>query len=150
MSGVTFDRNGSLYGVTAYGGSSTQCYGISCGTAFKLTPTQSGPWTHSVLYTFGGGTDGGNPMSSLILDASGNLYGTTGIGSDPSCGSEGCGTIYLLHLSQGTWEERILHRFTGGDDGVGPRGLVFGKKRALYGVAARGMNSAGLVFSLSR
>src|SRR5580692_10305812 len=49
-----------------------------------------------VLYTFTGGADGGNPVSDLILDSAGNLYGTTSAGgSATSCGW-GCGTAFEL------------------------------------------------------
>jgi uncharacterized repeat protein (TIGR03803 family) len=33
--------------------------------------------TEALLYTFSGGSDGGNPYASPILDSKGNLYGTT-------------------------------------------------------------------------
>jgi uncharacterized repeat protein (TIGR03803 family) len=136
--------------VTAYGGDSVNCYGESCGTVFMLMPTPIGQWAESLLYTFGGATDGGDPMSAVTFDVEGNLYGTTLIGGDPSCGSVGCGTIYRLHRTEGVWEEEMLHRFAGGDDGVGPGGLTSGKGNELYGVAASGISNAGLVFSVCR
>jgi uncharacterized repeat protein (TIGR03803 family) len=148
-SSAVFDKNGSLNGVTAYGGGSTNCFGGSCGTVYKLTPTLSGPWRHRVLYTFGGGTDGGDPMSAVTFDAKGNLYSTTLIGGDPSCGSVGCGTIYRLQPEGGAWKETVLHRFAGGDDGAGPGGLTFGKTNTLFGVAGGGVSGAGVVFSIS-
>jgi uncharacterized repeat protein (TIGR03803 family) len=148
-SSAVFDKNGSLNGVTAYGGGSTNCFGGSCGTVYKLTPTLSGPWRHRVLYTFGGGTDGGDPMSAVTFDAKGNLYSTTLIGGDPSCGSVGCGTIYRLQPEGGAWKETVLHRFAGGNDGAGPGGLTFGKTNTLFGVAGGGVSGAGVVFSVS-
>jgi uncharacterized repeat protein (TIGR03803 family) len=146
---VVFDKNGNLYGVTAYGGYSASCYGVSCGTVFKLTPTPSGPWARSVLHTFGGGTDGGDPMSAVAFDAKGIMYGTTLIGGDLSCGSVGCGTIYRLHPAVEDRKESILHRFAGGSDGVGLRGVSLGKENTVYGVAGGGLSDAGLVFSVS-
>ena len=64
------DTAGNLYGTTCYGGVSGN------GTVFELTLT-NGKWTDRVLYQFTGGKDGSQPWSGLILDATGNLYGTT-------------------------------------------------------------------------
>jgi uncharacterized repeat protein (TIGR03803 family) len=69
--GVIFDAAGNLYGTTSLGG--TYAYG----TVFELTPTIGGSWIETVLYSFGGGTDGDGPLAGLIFDAAGNLYGTT-------------------------------------------------------------------------
>jgi uncharacterized repeat protein (TIGR03803 family) len=155
---VVFDNNGNLYGVTSYGGNGgPNCFGEPCGTVFQLTPTPSGSWTHSVRYSFNGGTDGGfgYPGPALRLDAAGNLYGTTPIGGDPSCPDgygNGCGTVFQLAppvVQGGSWTETILHRFTGGSDGAGPGGLTFGKGKLLYGPAGAGANSSGLVFSIT-
>jgi uncharacterized repeat protein (TIGR03803 family) len=151
---VVFDKSGNLYGVTLYGGSgSSNCSGTLCGTVFQLTPTASGPWTHSVLYSFNGGNDGANPARTPTLDAAGDLYGTTGSGGDPNCGgsSTGCGTVFKLSppAPGGSWTETILHDFTGGSDGVGPGGLTFGKGGLLYGPAGAGANDDGLVFEIA-
>lgn len=153
---VVFDKNGNLYGMTSYGGSGgSNCFGSPCGTVFQLTPTPTGPWTHTVLYSFNGGTDGGYPGRALTLDAAGNLYGTTGIGGNPNCtggNGDGCGTVFQLappSVQGESWSETILHRFNGGADGVGPGGLTFGKGRLLYGPAAIGASNDGLVFAVS-
>src|ERR1019366_1435325 len=69
--GLVFDAAGNLYGTTSLGG--TYAYG----TVFELTPTIGGSWIETVLYSFGGGTDGDGPLAGLIFDAAGNLYGTT-------------------------------------------------------------------------
>jgi uncharacterized repeat protein (TIGR03803 family) len=153
---VVFDKNGNLYGVTSYGGSGgPNCFGSPCGTVFQLTPTPTGPWTHTVLYSLNGGTDSGYPERSLTLDAAGNLFGTAGIGGDPSCtggNGDGCGTVFRLAppaVQGGSWTETILHRFAGGTDGVAAGGLTSGKGRLLYGPAAGGANNDGLVFALT-
>jgi uncharacterized repeat protein (TIGR03803 family) len=153
---VVFDKNGNLYGMTNYGGSGgPNCFGSPCGTVFELMPTPTGPWTHTVLYAFNGGTDGGYPGRALTLDAAGNLYGTTGIGGDPSCtggNGDGCGVVFQLAppaVQGGSWTETILDRFAGGTDGVAGGGLTFGKGGLLYGPAGAGANGDGLVFSIA-
>jgi uncharacterized repeat protein (TIGR03803 family) len=155
---LAFDKSGNLYGTTSYGGSGAQdCFGGSCGTVFQLTPNPSGPWTHTVLYSFNGGTDGGfeYPGSPLIFDAAGNLYGTTPIGGDLSCidiAGEGCGTVFQLAppvVQGGSWTEAVLYRFAGGNDGAGPTGLTFGTGGLLYGAAGFGTNGDGLIFSIT-
>jgi uncharacterized repeat protein (TIGR03803 family) len=154
---VVFDKHGNLYGMTNYGGTGgPNCFGSPCGTVFELMPAPTGPWMHSVLYSFNGGTDGGYPGRALTLDAGGNLYGTTGIGGDPSCAGgngDGCGTVFQLAAPTsrgGPWTETILHRFAGGADGVGPGGLTLGGGGFLYGPAAGGAHNEGLVFSSAR
>jgi uncharacterized repeat protein (TIGR03803 family) len=154
---VVFDKKGNLYGTTNYGGvGGPNCFGVSCGTVFQLTPAPNAPWTHNVLYSFNGRTDGGYgyPGPALTLDAAGNLYGTTPIGGDPNCGGggTGCGTVFQLAppvVQGGSWTETILHRFAGGGDGAGPGGLTFGKGKLLYGPAGAGANGDGLVFSIA-
>jgi uncharacterized repeat protein (TIGR03803 family) len=74
--GVIMDAAGNLYGTTDYGGNPSDG-----GVAFALTPNASGAaWTETVLVRFsGGGTLCPNcsfPSAGLILDGSGNLYGT--------------------------------------------------------------------------
>jgi len=72
--GVVLDPAGNLYGTTSIGGSA------NAGIVFKLTPVAKNAWTYTVLYSFTGGTDGGNPWSTVVLDSAGNLYGTTSSG----------------------------------------------------------------------
>jgi uncharacterized repeat protein (TIGR03803 family) len=80
------DAAGNLYGTTFLGGAS------GAGTIFKLDITGH----ETVLYSFTGGTDGGNPESSLVMDAAGNLYGTTYLGGETaSCfAPNGCGVVF--------------------------------------------------------
>jgi uncharacterized repeat protein (TIGR03803 family) len=76
--------------------------------------------TYTVLYTFTGGTDGGWPYSGVILDDSGNMYGTTETyGDDSACGTfDGCGVVYRLDPSG---NQTVLHTFEGNADGRQPQ-----------------------------
>lgn len=73
---LVFDQAGNLYGATSGGGAS------NWGTVFKLVPSSGGQWNEVILYQFTGGADGANPSSGVIMDAAGNLYGTTTNGGD--------------------------------------------------------------------
>jgi hypothetical protein len=94
--GLIMDTSGNLYGTTEYGGA----YGSlnsQGGTAFELTPpvTSGGDWTESILWNSGNGTDGAEPQAGLIMDTSGNLYGTAGTGGaygEPG----GYGTVFEI------------------------------------------------------
>lgn len=78
------DNEGNFYGTTMQYGSGPCTYPFAgCGTVFELSPVNDGravQWRFKVLYTFQGGSDGANPVSELIFDPAGNLYGTTGAG----------------------------------------------------------------------
>jgi uncharacterized repeat protein (TIGR03803 family) len=147
------DAAGNLYGTTSYGGGYGSCTGVYnqsyCGTVFELSPprTKGGKWKEKVLYHFKGGSDGGNPSASLILDAAGNLYSTTAIG-----GAYGWGTVFkLTHGSNGKWMESVLHSFDERTDGAEPfSALIFDKIGNLYGTTYSGASSRfGTVFKLA-
>ena len=70
---LTMDAAGNLYGTTVNGGS----HGF--GNVFKLTPS-GGSWVYTDLYDFTGSSDGGEPLSNVVMDANGNLYGTASTG----------------------------------------------------------------------
>jgi uncharacterized repeat protein (TIGR03803 family) len=145
QSGMIFDSLGNLYGTTLGGGVSGQ------GTVFELTPS-GGSWTENILFSFAGGDkDGAGPVSNLVFDPSGNLYGTTWIG-----GLNNYGTIYGLKPSQnGTWTESVFV-MGNGPRGAHPNGpmLLDGKGHA-YGTAADGGRAKngqigyGVVFRLN-
>jgi uncharacterized repeat protein (TIGR03803 family) len=88
--GVVFDNAGNLYG-TVWGPESGNCAGGGCGLVYKLEPRPKGPWKYSVLYSFQGGEDGGDPSGSLIIDKNGNLYGTASFG-----GAGGDGVVFEI------------------------------------------------------
>ena len=74
--GLVFDRDGNLYSTMVEGGSLRHCYPLGCGVVFKLMPTSDDGWKEIVLHRF---LDhpGAVPYAGVILDAAGNLYGTT-------------------------------------------------------------------------
>jgi hypothetical protein len=143
------DKAGNLYGTAYEGGSYGHCspFGQSCGVVFELTPKHGGGWSESVIYTFTGGTDGGSPDGTLIIDSNGNLYGTTYLGgTQSSCPGGPCGTVYELTppKNSGSWQETVLYSFGGGTDGAYPRaGLVMDKQGNLYGTTDVGGLSGG-------
>ena len=119
-----------------------------------------------MLYNFQdeghGGGDGAGPRSTLIFDASGNLYGTaTYHGSrkyQSRCNFAGCGVVFQLQppvRKGGAWTENILYYFKGQGDGGNPEGgVALGAKGNLFGTATdggayRGTNGAGVVFELT-
>ncbi len=79
QNGVIVDAAGNIYGA-AFEGGAAGCNGGTqggCGVIFKLTPAGDGSFSYSELYNFTGETDGSHPYSSLVMDAAGDLYGTT-------------------------------------------------------------------------
>jgi len=149
---LIFDKAGNLYGTTS--GYSTS----NLGTVFKLTPKADGSWTESVLYSFTGGNDGAEPFAGLIFDHAGNLYGTTTYGGDTAC-YQGCGVVFelTLHTKDGRWKEKVLHDFTGGNDGAKPEAdLIFDQTGNLYSTTQEGGDlsycyghGCGVVFKLA-
>ena len=138
-SGLIFDASGNLYGTTETGGA----YGY--GNVFQLTPNPDGSWSESVLYSFSGGSDGANPISGVIFDASGNLYGATNLGGD-----YGSGAVYKLTPNlDGTWAENALYSFTGGTDGLWPGIWIVDATGAIYGTSMGGEYGFGAVFKLT-
>jgi uncharacterized repeat protein (TIGR03803 family) len=111
-----------------------------------LVATQSVPaQTFTVLYSFKGGRDGAYPMSGLVRDGRGNLYGTTSAG-----GASNNGTVFKLDA---TGTEAVLYSFcmrTNCADGALPvAGLLRDKVGNLYGTASGGGTSGnGVVFKL--
>jgi uncharacterized repeat protein (TIGR03803 family) len=136
---LVFDKAGNIYGDASFGGA----YGY--GVVYMLIPSGSG-YTERVLYTFTGGSDGGYPFQSgkLLVDKSGNLYGTTSVG-----GAYGFGNVFELTPSGGDWTETVLYGFTGGADGGSSNAGLIAKGANLYGVTeAGGTSGNGTVFEL--
>jgi uncharacterized repeat protein (TIGR03803 family) len=144
---LTFDSSGNLYGTTDAGGVGNGCANNGCGIVYELSPSGS-TWTETVLHTFMNGNDGGGPQGGVIFDKTGNLYGTTLYAG----GGNGCGTIFELVPSGGSWTNNVLHSFNSDlGDGCFPySGLTFDKSGNLYGTTASGgTNDTGVVFELT-
>lgn len=125
------DSAGNIYGTTVLGGD------FGGGTVFQLSPTANG-WVHTVLYSFTGGVDGGEPYKGVTIDSQGNLYGTAVTGGSGNC-EGGCGVVYKLTNSKGTWTQTVVHAFTGGNDGSGPGARVTVDRAGnIYGMAPTG------------
>ena len=145
VGGVVRDAAGNLYGTTEYGGGNTCFGGQSCGTVYKVDTTGK----ETVMHSFTGGADGAFPLAGLILDAAGNLYGTTEYGGNLACNSGvGCGTVFKMDP---TGKETVLYSFTRGVDGAGEpfAGVIRDTAGNLYGTTAQGGPfSSGTVFKV--
>jgi hypothetical protein len=126
-----FDSSGNLYGTTFSGGQGAQ------GTVFMLTPNNGG-WVQTVLLNFNG-ANGSQPLSGVILDSQGNIYGTTQK------------NVYKLTHSGSSWVATTLFSFPEGQSGLAPIGPPFlDGSGNLYGTTeSAGTGFGGTVFELS-
>lgn len=139
------DKAGNLYGTT-YGGGSHDS-----GTVYKLSPITTGKnkgqWKEKILHSFGSRKDGSSPWAGVVLDAAGNIYGTT-LGG----GKYGSGTVFELvaPVGKGSYKKRILWSFDG-TDGYEPFDSLFLDGAGnLYGTTYGGGSSGyGVVFELT-
>jgi uncharacterized repeat protein (TIGR03803 family) len=139
VAGLMEDAAGNFYGTASQGGiTGGQCGSAGCGIVFKVD--RSG--NETVLHSFAGQPDGATPIASLVLDAAGNMYGTTSLG-----GTSNAGTVFKVD-SNGT--ETVLYSFTGPPDGDQPvADLVLDAAGDLLGTTSGGgVANAGTVFSL--
>jgi uncharacterized repeat protein (TIGR03803 family) len=142
-----FDSAGNLYGTLQQGGAKCADFRRGCGSVFQLAPQSDGAWKPQIIHYFLGGTDGYLVYAGVIVDAAGNLYGTTGAG-----GADNYGVAYELSPGASGWTETLLHSFASGTgDGEYPNPLVFDQSGNLYGTSYRGLNPCadGTVFELS-
>jgi uncharacterized repeat protein (TIGR03803 family) len=149
FAGLILDASGSLYGTTLGGGMG--CAGEGCGTVFELTPTSSGGWKELVLHRFdNNGKDGATPGNgALMMDGSGNLYGTTEVG-----GAGRWGTVFkLTSAAGGRWKETILYGFKDDASGGFPAaGVIMDKAGNLYGTTVYGGSTScgcGVIYKLA-
>jgi len=138
VGGLIFDSLGNLYGTTWRGGQ-------GFGTVFRLSSTSQG-WKETVLYSFGPAPgDVINPITALMLDKNGALYGTA------AGGTYEYGGVFRLERKSDGWKETVIYNFTGGLDGRSPNGhLVSDSRGNLYGSTDYGgEHHAGVIFKLT-
>ncbi len=141
-SGYSVDASGKLYGAN--------------GGVWELSRGAEG-WSERFLHIFcrTDCRDGENALAPPVLDAAGNLYGTTEFGGNfpPKCpGSAGCGVAYQLEsLGGGKWKYRVLHRFAAfpADGQLPCAGVTLDSKGNVYGTTLYSGTSGGTVFELS-
>jgi uncharacterized repeat protein (TIGR03803 family) len=141
--------NGTLYGTTYYGGAShCQYFYVGCGIVYSLSPAG----TEKVLHRFAGVADGAFPEAALT-SVNGVLYGTTYAGGKTNFCHNGCGTVFAV--TQGG-AEKVLHAFSGGNDGAQPYAGLIDVKGVLYGTTSIGGGSGctyqmgcGTVFAIT-
>jgi uncharacterized repeat protein (TIGR03803 family) len=141
--GLIMDGSGNLYGTTEAGGANGH------GSIFELASTGGGTYSTNVtvLYSLSssGTADGKNPYGGLVMDGSGNLFGTTKAG-----GADGDGVIF--ELASGATATTTLYSFTNSTDGKEPlSSLILDSSGDLIGTAEQGgANSDGTLFKLTK
>jgi uncharacterized repeat protein (TIGR03803 family) len=148
-SSVTIDAAGNLYGTTSSGGSHNCGAILPCGTVFELSPASDGTWRETVLHSFKEKNSGGQyPIAGVVIDAAGNLYGTT------TGGGAGTGSVFELSPSSKCWTFSVLHAFTGNSnfDGYDPNGgLTLDASGNIFGTTlGGGTQGAGTFFELQK
>ena len=140
---LAFDAQGDLFGMTS-------------STVFELLPQPDGSWKEVTIHHFAGSPDGAVP-SAFLLEAAGDIYGTTMSGGTGKCEynykTPGCGIVFRLTSNpRGTWTESVLYNFArGGGFGVNPSGgLLADNANRTVGTTAAGGDGPGTVFELTR
>jgi len=136
--GLTFDSEGNLFGITAFGGNQSCDDGgfIDPGVVFELSPNADGSWSESVPYDCVA-----TGYAGPVFDAVGNLYGTDTAGGISNCegGNIGCGRIFKLTPGpNGTWSFTDIYDFvpTENNPGGAPyTSLILDRDGDLYGAA---------------
>jgi uncharacterized repeat protein (TIGR03803 family) len=140
--GVTFDSLDNMYGTTAQGGPTFNPIGpgalnLGLGTIWKYSPSAG----FSSLFAFSGNSSPGNngyrPLNALVLDAQGNLYGTTYFGGNdftPDANNHFGWGVLFKYSSAGNFS--VLNKFSG-PDGANPVGLTINQGN-LWGTTWQG------------
>lgn len=129
---VVRDSSGVLYGTTSGGDK------YNSGNVFALV-NRGGKWLRRTIWAFGAKGDGISPTCDLVIDRSGNLYGTTYSG-----GAYNGGIAFELSKIDGTWSETILHNFGAAGDGWDIyAGLLMAAPDTFYGTTIYGGNAGG-------
>ena len=141
--GLTIDQAGNLYGTASAGGNQVSGYenndgNTGCGSVFKLAHDGSG-WVLTPLYDFEGGSGGNNPGVGVVFGPDGALYGAAT--TTATCDGFECGLVYSIRPRPNpcgsflcSWQETVLHQFTGAPDGLDPDSrVIFDAAGNLYG-----------------
>ncbi|MFZ0320066.1 MAG: choice-of-anchor tandem repeat GloVer-containing protein [Candidatus Sulfotelmatobacter sp.] len=137
FAGLISDKAGNFYGAAGEGGTG------GGGTVFELKPA-NGAWTFTVLNSQAGWNVSGT-FRNLMMDASGNLYGTTHCDGAPEAG-----TVYELTPASGSWSYTLLYTFTGGSDGLYSFSNLVLEQGKLYGTTNEGgSDDAGVIFEVT-
>ena len=127
---LILDSKGNLYGTTMVGGKN------NFGVVYRLTKGTTGTYTEKVLCNFGANSS--QPFAGVVMDSSGNLYGTTQTG-----GKNGAGAVYelLLNPSTGVYAQKILQTFVGTNGAAPYAGVILDSQNYLYGTTSYGGSS---------
>jgi hypothetical protein len=142
-SDLVFDAQGDLFGTAQ-------------DVVFELIPQGNGKWKEITLHQFKGAPDGWSLSSGVVLDSSGNIWGTTTSGGTRRCeyaaNTSGCGIVYkLTPTSGGKWNETVVYEFArGGGRAVTPSsGFRFESAGHFFGTSLAGGDGIGSVFELT-
>ncbi len=138
---LLIDSAGNLFGTTYAGGASNK------GTVWEIAKTGSSYSSPTTLASFSGSGNGMNPIDGLLVDAAGNLFGTTSGG-----GSSGVGTIFELPKSGSLYGSlSTLLTFTGSNGSNPHGGLIADAAGNLFGTTiGGGTSNDGIVFELPK
>ena len=145
---------GVLYGSTWGGGGVNHCENDGtggCGTLFRLLPPVSPPrsiqedhWIRDFYIAFMEAMK--YPAGSLVIGPHRNLYGSTAWGGS---GGGGVGAVFEATPSHGTWNESVLHNFSGNDGAHPYGGVILDAASNIYGTTSSGGSSDfGVVYQL--
>ena len=140
--GVVLDPAGNLYGATFYAGARQG------GAIYELTPS-NGNWVFNVIYSpvlqgLGGAA------GTLLRRFDGSLFGTLLTGGFDGCSGYGCGSVFQLSPSNGSWVYTSLYEFTDGADGGNPEGaLILDEAGSLYGTTTGSLGGDGSAFQIT-
>lgn len=150
---LAVDTAGNVFGATLYGGMAN-CGSTAgdpdgaCGVAFELAKSGT-KYSENILYKFADGADGSVAGGGIVVDASGNLFGTTLQGGNTTVdclqfGHSGCGTVFELTPPSGggNWTKSIVHTFAG-TDGAYPEILLQDAAGNLFGTASENSGGGG-------
>ena len=142
---LVWDAAGNLYGTTVAGGDTCPWGSLGCGVVFRVSKTGK----ETVLHKFTGYTDGHAPISGVLRDEAGNLYGTVSGGGDLNCNyGNGCGVIFKLD-KRGKMSQ--LYTFKGADGAIPYAGLIQDPAGNFYGTTTQGGESGeGTAFVLRK